>query len=415
MLGSLAGIGRVLAKTWPALLAWYLGGTLVRTAIITLASPFAPDGSIGPLLLVPVVVLARLVSYIGMFLVLRSAIPGYRALAGADVAFTTWRDTASEFVRLIFVTIGPFFTLYALIGLLEDDLAAYASYAYRFAMFSDNPQVTAVTASPLALVVVIVAFAGRMLIKVLGSRLPGWTAVVSIYLDATWLFVALSAVSSLFGDITEWINNRQVVHWWEGAREFLAGLWAPIRFVIEGVDWVTPVALQVLLLPIAWLIIASLIYLRALGNVVEDSVPLPENIGKRVRSGVSRVPLMLRRYAYLVTGTWDEVGRPTVFASRIILRSGVGNLAIFLSAYALLFAATQWLYRGLVTLVGGHDKGFWYLGSDVLNAVVGALTEPLRVALLAVAFGYCLQRWADRVLTASPSEPARTETGPHPR
>jgi hypothetical protein len=411
MLRSLGGIGRVLAKTWPALLAWYLGGTLVRTAIITLASPFAPDGSLGPLLLVPVIVLARLVSYIGMFLVLRNAIPGYRALAGTDVAFTGWRDTVAEFVRLILASIGPFFTLYALIGLLADDLAAYASYAYRFAMFSENPHVTEVTASPLALVVVIIAFAGRMLIKVLGNRLPSWTAIVSIYLDATWLFVALSAVSSLFGDITEWVANRQVVHWWSDAREFLTGLWAPIRFVIEGIDWVTPVALQILLLPIAWLIIASIVYLRALADVVDDDVPLPESLTRRVRTGVSRVPAILRRYAYLVTGTWEEVGRPTVLASRIILRSGLGNLGIFLSAYALLFAATQWFYRWLYSLVGGHDKAYWFLANDVLSAVISAFTEPFRVALLAVAFGYCLQRWADRARTpvlVELSEPART-------
>ncbi|CAN5276152.1 hypothetical protein BH09ACT5_BH09ACT5_12610 [soil metagenome] len=418
MLRSLGGIGRVLATTWPALLAWYLGGTLVRTAIITLASPGALDGSLGPLLLVPVIVLARLVSYIGMFLVLRSAIPGYRELAGPDVAFRGWRDTVADFVRLILASIGPFFTLYALIGLLADDLAAYASYAFRFAMFSDNPQVTAVTASPVALAVVIIAFAGRMLIKVLGNRLPSWTAIVSIYLDATWLFVALSAVSSLFGDITEWVNNRQVVYWWTNAREFLSGLWEPIRFVIEGIDWVTPVALQILLLPIAWLIIASIVYLRALSNVVEDAVPLPENLSRRVRSGVSRVPAVLRRYAYLVTGTWDEVGRPTILASRIILRAGLGNLGIFLSAYALLFAATQWFYRGLYTLVGGHDKAYWYLANDVLSAVISAITEPLRVTLLAVAFGYCLQRWSERARPATVPElsgRARTGTGPHPR
>lgn len=418
MLGTLAGIGRVLAKTWPALLAWYLGGTLVRTAIITLASPFAPDGSIGPLLLVPIIVLARLVSYIGMFLVLRSAIPGYRALAGVDVTFTTWRDTASEFARLILASIGAFFTLYAIIGLLADDLAAYASYAYRFAMFSDNPQVTQVTASPLALAVVVIAFAGRMAIKFLGDRLPSWTAIVSIYLDATWLFVALSAVSSLFGDVTEWIGRRQVVIWWDEARSFLTGLWDPIRFVIEGIDWVTPVALQVVFLPLAWLLIAAIIYLRALGNVVEDSIPLPADLTEQVQSRVRRVPALLRRYSYLVTGTWDEVGRPTVFASRIILRSGLGNLGIFLSAYALLYVATQWFYRGLYSLVGGHDKGYWFLANDVLSAVISAVTEPLRVALLAVAFGYCLQRWADRTL-ATPfpelSEPARSGTGPRLR
>lgn len=408
MLRSLGGIGRVLATTWPALLAWYLGGTLVRTAIITLAAPFAPDSTIGPLLLVPIVVLARLVSYIGMFLVLRSAIPGYRALAGDDVTFTTWRDTASEFVRLILASIGPFFTLYALIGLLAEDLDTYASYAYRFAFFTENSAVTAVDASPLALAVVIIAFAGRMLIKVLGNRLPGWTAIVSIYLDATWLFVALAAVSSLFGDIGQWIGDRQVVHWWSDAREFLVGLWDPIRFVIEGIDWVTPVALQILLLPVAWLIIASIVYLRALGNVVEDSIALPETVARRV----TRVPVILRRYAYLVTGTWDEVGRPTILASRIILSSGLANLGIFLSAYALLFAATQWFYRWLYSIVGGHDKAFWLLANDVLSAVISAFTEPFRVALLAVAFGYCLQRWSERHRL---SEPVRTETGRLPR
>lgn len=407
MLRNLGGIGRVLAATWPALLAWYLGGSLVRTAIIALSSPFAPDGSIGPLLFVPIIVLARLVSYIGMFLVLRKAIPGYRAVAGAELTFTTWRDTVTEFVTLILATIGPFFTLYAILGLLQEDLADYASYAFRFAQFSDNPQVTAVQASPLALAVVIVALGGRILIKVLGKRLPDWTAIVSIYLDATWLFVALSAIGSLFGDISQWIADRQVVHWWTDAREFLSGLWAPIKFVIQGFDWLTPVGLQVLLLLLAWLLIAGIIYLRALGNFGEDA--LPEAVSRRVSSGASRVPALVRRYAYLVTGTWDEVGRPSVLAGRIILRSGVGNLALFLSAYALLFAATQWFYRGLYLLVGGHDKAFWYLANDVYSALITAVTEPLRVALLAVAFGYCLERWAERKVPAV-SEPARTDT-----
>ena len=131
MLRSLGGIGRILAANWPALLAWYLAGQVVRASIIALAAPIGPESPLGALLLVPIAVLARLVSYIGMFLVLRRSLPGYRALAGeGGLRFTSARETIGEFLRVLLVSIGPFFTLYALIGLLADDLSAYATAAF---------------------------------------------------------------------------------------------------------------------------------------------------------------------------------------------------------------------------------------------------------------------------------------------
>ena len=394
MLRSLGGIWRILAANWAPLLAWYLAGQVVRSSVIALAAPIGADNPLSALLIMPIAALARLVSYIGMFLVVRHSLPGYRALAGGDVRFTSARDTVSEFLRVLLVSIGPFFTLYALIGLLAEDLSAYAGLAFRYAGIGDNSHVLNVGDGPIVLSVVLIAFAGRMALKFFGPRLPGWTAIPGIYLEATWVFVALTGISSLFGPIVEWISNRQVVHWWDSAREFLVGLAAPIRFVIEGVDWVTPVALQILLLPLAWLFIASIIYLRALGNVVEDALPVPQTIGERLKVGASRIPRVLRQYGYLFTGTWDEVGRPAVFSGRLILRSGMGNLGIFLVAYALLYAFTQWGYRWIFGAVGAHDLSFWFVANDVLNLVISSVTEPVRIALLAAAFGFCLERWA---------------------
>jgi hypothetical protein len=409
MLRTLAGIGRVLAQTWPALLAWYLVGSLIRAAVIAIAAPIGPESPLAALLLVPIIVLARLVTYVGMFLVLRKALTGYRALAGAEVRFSSPGDTVAEFVRVLVASIGPFFALYTIIGLLSEDLSAYARAAFRYSLGSDG--VLNVGAGPLSLAVVIIAFAGRMALKFFGPRLPQWTGIVGVYLEATWVFVALTAISSLFGDITEWIANRQVVVWWENAREFLSGLWGPIRFVIDNLDWVTPVALQVVLLPLAWLFIASIVYLRALGTVRDEGF-MPQAIAKQVDAGVSRVPAILRRYSYLVTGTWDEVVRPALFSGRIILTAGLGPLAIFLAAYGLLWAAGQWVVRGLYALVGPHDLGFWFTVDPVLSHAVSILIEPVRVVLLAVVFDYCLQRWRARSQpsrsTASVTEPVRT-------
>ena len=84
-----------------------------------------------------------------------------------------------------------------------------------------------------------------------------------------------------------------------------------------------------------------------------------------------------------------------VIAGRLILRSGVGNVGIFLAAYALLFTITQWITRWIYEIVGGHDTRFWLVANDVLSVGIAAVTEPARVALLAAAFGYCLLRWSE--------------------
>lgn len=408
MLRGLGAIPRILAQTWAPLLAWYLAGSLVRAGILALAAPIGPESALSALLLVPIAVLARLVSYVGMFLVLRRALRGYRALAGGDVVFTTARDTVSEFVRVLLASIGLFFTLYAIIGLLFEDLSAYAQAAYRYS--ADAGAVLNVGDGPIALAVVVIAFTARMLLKFFAPRLPDWMAIVEIYLEATWVFVALTAVGALFGPVLDWISSRQVVRWWNDLQDAITGLWDPIRVAIESLGWITPVVLQVVFLPLAWLFIASVVYLRALGNVIEDEIPVPAAITARVRLGVRRVPALLRRYRYLFTGTWDGLGRPLVFSARFVLRAGILNLAVFLAAYGLLYAAGQWLVRGVYSAVGAQDFAQWLLIDPVISAGLSAILEPIRVVLLAAAFDYCLQVWARRRMSLPTSPPSTLPT-----
>lgn len=385
-------MGRLLAVTWPALLAWYLAGSLVRASVLALAAPIGPENALAALLLLPLAVLARLISYIGMFLSLRRGLRNVRP--GAEPA--TFREAAREFLGVLISSIGPFFTLYAVIGLLQEDFSAYAAAAFRQAGLGHGRDFLNPGDGPLVLAVVVIAFAGRVALKVLAPRLPAWTGVPSIYLEATWVFVALTAIGTLFGPIIEWISSRQVVHWVGDAREFLTGLWEPIRLAFVGIDWAVPVALQLVLLPLAWLLIAGIVLVRSLPAMEEERLGMPRALAARWRAAASRIPPVLRRWGHLVTGGWDETGRPLTFVGRIILRAGPAELAILLGVYGVLSAAGVWLQRAAYFLVGPHDSSFWYTWDPILVLAVSAIVEPVRIALLAVAFDVALGRWLAR-------------------
>ena len=396
MLKSLAGIPCLLAQTWPAMLAWYLAGSLVRASIIALAAPIGPHSALAALLLVPIAVLARLISYIGMFLVLRRVLPGYRAAAEGDVEFRSLRETVTDFVRVLLATIGPFFALYGIIGLLGQDLSDYAQASFRYSFLTDNPNPLQVGDGPLVLIVVVVAFAARWLLTIFAHRLPGWVAVPQVYLEANWVFVALTGIGALFGGAQAWIANRQIMHWGSAARDFVVGLWDPIRLFVDGIGWITPVLVQVVLLPLAWILIASIIYLRSLANIVEDPLPVSKRISERVQSRIEQLPRVVREYRHIVTGARDEVWRPLAFSGRVILAAGAVNLITFVCTYGLLFAAGQWALRGIYTLVGAHEIAYWFIADAFFSLVVSAIVEPIRVAVLASAFDFALKRWRDR-------------------
>ncbi len=412
MLASLARIPRILAATWPALLAWYLVGQVVRAGILALAAPIGPESPIGAMLLVPIAVLARLVSYVGMFLVLRRAMTGYQAVSGGDVSFTSFRDAATEFLSVLTASIGPFFTLYAIIGLLFEDLSDYARATMRYAFGSENPQPLNVGDSPIVLVVVVTAFALRMVLRVFGPRLPTWTSVIGIYLDATWVFLALTAIQNLFGDVLAWMQARQVAHWVADAQAWLTSLWDPIRVAIESVGWLVPAAAQVILLPMAWLLVAGIIYVRAIGNIETGAVP---KLPVRFAESAARMPGFLRRWRHIIVGGWEDVAGPVVLSGRMILRGRILDLAIFVSAYGLLWAASQWLYRGVYLLIGPLDGAIWWDIDAVVSTGISVITEPLRVVLIAAAFDFYLRRWSAQsvranLTTSLSSPPIETST-----
>lgn len=399
MVAELRRIPAMLLRTAPQLLAWLLAGEVVRAGVLSLAAPIGPETAIGGLLLVPLAVLARLIAYIGMFLVLRRELQAFRSLAGAHgiggPAGGGVRGAVGDIADILLASIVPFFTIYGLIGGVQGDLRAYAnaSFAYSFGAEHNGTDLSADGA--LVVVVIVVAFLGRVILKRFGSRLPSWVTIVSIYLEATWIFVAVSGIQISFADIYDWVMNRQIVTWYLDAKDAIRGLWEGFRFAIDGFDALLPVLTQLILLPLAWLLVAGVIYTRALADAARVRiVPRRLEVGMRVR--LARTPRLVRHQARIVAEGWDELGRPVLVAARIILRAGILPIGVFLFAYAVVYAAAHWLERGLYALVGPHDLAFWVAWQPLLALAALAVVEPLRIALLGSAFDAGLARWAER-------------------
>jgi hypothetical protein len=393
---------RLVVARWPQLLAWYLAGWLARYLLIELASVFGAFSALAGLLILPLAILARLGSFIAMFLVMRRAMPAFSDLndRGDDGVDRAGRRPPRGKVSEIFlVSIVPFFAFYAVWQLFEEDTVFYAEKSLQKSNFFDgSPVATAInlTLDPLTIAIVILAFAGRFLIKRFASKLPRWTNLVAVYLESVWVYVTIFLIMDQTDALQAWVDSRVATHLFTDLRATLTDFFAPIGVLWGGVEWLIGAAGGLILLPLAWLTLAGIVYGRAL---VQPKIALSVDNARlsRVRSRLGVLPNSVRDRAKDVGK--DFIGRWTPLANAVVLiwRAGVLPMGIYVLAYTVLEAANLWLRLVGVQLIGPHPlQGWWMNFDDMLSFVVSVLVEPLRIALIAAAYDFCLRRLEER-------------------
>lgn len=403
---------RLVAARWPALLAWYLAGWLGHYLLIQLAAELGARSALAGLLILPLAILARLGAFIGMFLVLRDELPAFSSAVAAgrdavDLRPAAGRPGAAE---ILLVSILPFFAFYASWQLLADDTRQYAATALtRIDYFQDLPpggRVLDVSLDATTIAVVVLAFIGRFLLKRRAERLPRWTALVAVYLESVWVYLTLFLISQYQDRFQAWVDTRAATAWASGIREDLTGVLAPLGVLWDGVGWVLGAAGDVVLLPVAWLTLAGVVYGRALAQAAARRRADPRRALDRnylrVADRVRALPGGVRRRAAEVgedlLGRW----RPLVDAVRLIWRAGVIPMGMFVLAYSVLVAASSWLLLGVARVIGPHDGGTWWMNADdLLNFAVDLTLEPLRICLIAAAYDLCLRKLEERRVAAA--------------
>lgn len=404
MISALRTFGRVLWGHWPALLAWYLGGQLIHKYWIEFAGWVGGSTAAGGMLLMPVALMAQLVSYVAMFLVVRDGLRNLRAVAPAVLTGAARR---AEFLDAIFAAMVPFVAFYAAQGFLRKDMAFYASEAWEetsaqmwrdwgngttsdSAGFAWDGRGSDLGITPLSVGILIAAYLLRKLWVRYEGRVPKWLAPVGVYLEAVWIYLGATIIFDVLALANGWVQTRVGVIWLEAF-----GGWFAEHLAVVSVVWGVIVAtigqiVGVTAQPLAWLAVAGTIYGQTLSV---------EKIALRIRN--KRVRLARARYGRLNAGLRRRIAdffapvvgkfTPLWNAITLMFRAGPLLIAGYVFAYSLWLFGSEWFRIAGYHAFGPHDRNtFWAVWSPFIAIGLAAVTESIRIAITASAYDSAL-------------------------
>lgn len=399
MLAILKTTGRVLWRHWPAMMAWYLAGVLVHYVVTEIAGFIGASSATLGFLVLPIGILARLVSLVAMFLVLRDGLRSLQEIAPLPESAAERRRT---FVSALLAGILPFFAVYWAQGLLGEDVRAYSARALEvrsgiIATSVLNGGEAADSADTVlnlpfnvwTFAIIVIAFAGRWAWSKWSSKIAGWMSPIAVYFEVVWVFFSVIVLGDLFDTIRAWVDRRTIVVSLEQWRDQLLEAVAPLRWLWEAVGWVLAEVGPVLLAPLAWLTIGGIVFGQA---IVAEKLRVDNRLIAELRQHAAVVPNPVRRR---LKDLGDELGarfRPIGRAVLLMWRAG----PVLVGSYAFLYVAVKalesYLAWGVTRVFGPHEFVWWAVASPLVVVLVSLVVEPLRIAVVAGAYDATLSR-----------------------
>jgi hypothetical protein len=362
------------AATWPTLLAWFLGGWLVRSLLVHLAGHLGAQEALWGLLVLPLAVLARLVSYVAIFLVVRDAV------APAVDATPAPRRRLGRLSESVTDAIVPFFLIYAAWAIVDEDVLAYGRSAadqLDFDTIGPGEGPLTVSIGVLSVSLVAVAFALRLVLRWAEGWAPRWTAPLSVYLEALWVLVAVLVLRSALAGVPAWLAERRLIAW---TLDQVARV-EPLRAAL-GPAW--SLLTDVVLLPLAWLALAAVVF----AHVVTHELPDDPRAVARLRARVGAMPSRWQRTVGWASEGFLERWEPVRRVAGLAWRAGPLPVAAYVAAFAVVTALGPWLALALPRLLGPHEASWWSGTAATLDLVVDAVVVPLQLALVAGALAH---------------------------
>lgn len=411
-------------RYFPQLAACYLLGYLGRTGAIELAARVGYDNDLWASLIMPLAGMARLGSYVAMFLVIRNGIPTLAALP---------RRSARQ-IDLFATIIVPFFAIYLAWQMFREDWLAfeYTAAPYRVDKAVTTPQPVeldpnALPVSTVTIVIIVVALLVRLGLGRLKDRMPAWLLPVQVYLDTLWVFLVLTFSASngvtLLINPTAWLAERRIVVWFNDTRESLFSHFQLLESTWDALMWAISTVFGGAAVPLLWLAVACIVYgatpkpdwhaaVRRLGGDragqwIDRTAPTRTQLSTRWKRVPGKVRTEVRDQ---FTG---QIGKfkPIVDSAHVIIAGGAFALSLYVLAYLGLawldmsgsYLRTQmgpgYLFRGMAWLLGPHNIIFWWGIEDLLELISHTIIEPLRVCLIATMLAWCLERSAYSPMT----------------
>lgn len=367
--------GRILVRHGVVLAAWYLGGEALHELLVQVAGFVGGRTTLGGLLLLPLAVAARLVSYVAMYLTVRASLPH----TGAPE-----HRGPREFAAAVLPAILPFFAFYAAWGMLTADqieffriasLIALNEAGFDMAQLGDRGGLISVGVLPVA--VLVIALAARLALSRLRNRLPAWTLILAAYAEVLWTFMLFTLVGQWWSGVLDWTVTTAGVQWLEGIGDWFAANLTPVAFVWEAGVWVFGLLVTAAIVPAAWLLVAGVIY----GTAFESAVP---RMLRAATDAQGSTAIMARTLTRRSEDLWAGVA--------VVWRGGPVLFGGYALAYCLWALAERVGTRAVLQAIGGHDTDVWEAFLPLILVGVAAVAEPLRVAIVATTYDSVIAR-----------------------
>lgn len=390
---------RLWRQAWPVLLLLATLGSIANELLLPLAVRLGYLNSLAGFAMLALLVLAKLVVTVLMFIALRPYLPAVSALqiaGSSQQADAPQPAGARAVIGLVALALVPFFAYYAAWGFLGDTVRDYSVRALSEAGFGEKVDVLAVPLSLWLALAIGLAWLVRKLAKAAQSRRPSpfWQFLV-IACDANWIFVGLYALSRWKDTGWAWLKTialpyLRVIHDWTLSLVSKAQAAMP-----EAIDLAAPplsTSLQSLflyaLLPLVWLLMAATIY----GYDAKDPSALARD--RRAAAALARwqaAPKAIRDFAEHFIGGYRSRYLPVVNSVRLAFGASLSVLIALVVGYRFIGFAAAWLWIGLTRLIGPLDLDSWQVIANAIAFLLGGpseirgglLVESLRICLLA--------------------------------
>ncbi|MBV0895502.1 hypothetical protein [Microbacterium sp. NC79] len=379
MLALLRTWGRVLVMHGPALGAAYLIGHTAHYILIWVSGIVGAYSSFALVLIAPLAVLSKLLAFVAMMLITRDALPTLNRFAPATERTVGARRAG--FSEAVLSSVIPFFAFYYAAGFFREDLARILTISQNQVMVgagSDIGNATQFDVSPALLILLVTCFVLKQAWEKFKNKLPIWTRVPAVYLDVVWVLVLIYGASSFTVAIEDWIASRAVVQWTNDFGDWFAVSIPAVAVAWEAIVQVVTVILNLSVVPLAWLLIAGVVF----GEAIAVQRPKMERITRRY----DRLNAAAKRRLRDTAGLASSRVKPILEAGTLLLHAGPIRIAFYLLLSQAWLFLDQTLAAGIPRLFGAHAWEWWVMFLPLISVIPALISEPIRIALIAAAY-----------------------------
>jgi hypothetical protein len=414
----LARAAVLLARHWPALVVIWVLGWLGREEAIRLAVRASEIHAVAGVLVLALAIVSEMAALVWMLRVVRTSAPAPEPVApppleAESVSIGRWRRIGRRAAASLDSTAAVLIPFLAIYVSQDSFRLLFSEYADRVTEAANSANTVAIFAGAdsatdagerlpwegnVVFTVAAIAFVVRWVLRrsrpASGS---GWSvarSTLASYVEVVWLVLLVAAVNTRRKEFFSWVDRRRVVR---AAGDVvgsfvdqLGALTDPIRWVWARVTTSLGALDQILLLPVATLTVAAVVY----GSSIAKPPPVDVSRAALGRVGRLRVARRVgdrvaqRRARRLAEAQLVRTGRrfqPMVDGIRLLMGAGLVPMLLFCVVFGALQTLDEWMWHAWRWVLGPHETDTWDAASGTLGMVNDLIVGVLGIALIGAA------------------------------